>query len=205
MLLMIDVIDTATRSWIERKQLLLPDLPELINLMELKDFEFGGVYELEPRDLRRLEDKYGFSFEAKDRPGEIAVFDKEEFFWENSHTGRELLLMLAGKKPLAAFVEEHPLRTEQSSIPEAYFDPYVAEGRFLKKVEISRSKRTGGIRRVLYAVPDQQWRMESYIMLWELAEKHGWNDGFEKIEGYLLGYETEIDPFFGLTIRHDET
>jgi hypothetical protein len=30
-------------------------------------------------------------------------------------------------------------------------------------------------------------------MLWSLQPKYGWNDGFERIEGFLLGYEREID------------
>jgi hypothetical protein len=196
MLLMADVIDPATRCWIERKQLLISDLSELIDLLALEDFEFCRVYELEPGDLRRLESRYGLSFEHKDQPTEMVVFDSEECSPENLHTGRELLLMLAGKKPMAAFVEEYPLRTEESFIPEAYFDPYVAAGRFLKRVELSHGKHVGGTRRVLYAVPEHEWRIDSYLMLWRLFEQHGWKDGFEKIEGYLLGYETDIDGFF---------
>lgn len=45
------------------------------------------------------------------------------------HEGRELALMLAGKKPLAMFNDDWPTDWEP---PEIAFDPYVAEGRFVK-------------------------------------------------------------------------
>ena len=45
------------------------------------------------------------------------------------HEGRELELMLAGAKPLAMFNDDLP---EGMEPPEIAFDPYVAEGRFVK-------------------------------------------------------------------------
>jgi hypothetical protein len=31
--------------------------------------------------------------------------------------------------------------------------------------------------------------MDAYLLLWKTAEKSGWNAGFERMEGSLLGYE----------------
>ena len=46
-----------------------------------------------------------------------------------------------------------------------------------------------GRRRVLYALPSQQWRIDAYLLLYETAEKSGWNEDLERMEGTLLGYE----------------
>ena len=45
------------------------------------------------------------------------------------------------------------------------------------------------MRRVLYALSHEAWRIEAYLLLWATAEKSGWNAGFERMEGSLLGYE----------------
>ena len=109
------------------------------------------------------------------------------------HTNRELALMLAGTKPLAAFIGEYPPNPEVEDIPERKFEPYVRSGRFVKREvicpETGRDSRELGLRRVLYAQPDQQWRIDAYLLLWDTASKSGWNEGFERMEGTLLGYE----------------
>jgi len=198
MLLVVENIDPATDCWIEQKQLFITDLDELINLLALKDFQLCAVFELTPAELDRVASAYGFAFETKGLTGILVVFDRQDFFPEHLHTGRELLLMLAGSKPLAAFVDSDPPTGGISVIPEAFFDPYVEAGRFTKKVAIIETQHTGRIRYVLYALGGEEWRMDSYLMLWALGEHYGWNPGFEKIEGYLLGYEVGIDPFFNL-------
>ena len=47
------------------------------------------------------------------------------------HTGRELALMLAGTKPLAAFSDVYPSLHGLCVIPEREFEPHVAAGRSL--------------------------------------------------------------------------
>ena len=116
-----------------------------------------------------------------------------------SHTGRELELMLAGKKPFASFSDLLPIEFDDI-IPEAHFEPYVASGRFLKKTITSNFVGADGssqqLYRVMYAVPGEELRFKAYATLWSLGDLYGWNEGFEKMEGYLLGYETKVDPFF---------
>jgi hypothetical protein len=46
-----------------------------------------------------------------------------------------------------------------------------------------------GIRRVLYALPGEEWRMDAYLKLWETSKKTGWTAALEREEGTLLGYE----------------
>ncbi len=114
------------------------------------------------------------------------------------HTDRELALMLAGKKPLAAFSETYPgVEAERGLIPEDAFHPHVESGRIVKREHISPPNEKSpklkgqrlGTRRVLYALPGEEWRIDAYLLLWKTAEKAGWGEGFERLEGSLLGYE----------------
>lgn len=108
-----------------------------------------------------------------------------------SHTGKELQLMLKGLKPFAAFVDVYHSESEDEVIPESHFGPYVKSGKILKfeDIEVPDEKIAHTLRRVMYVLPGEEWRARAYVMIWTLARKHGWNEGFERIEGYLLGYE----------------
>lgn len=131
------------------------------------------------------------------------------------HTNRELTLMLAGSKPLAAFAEDYPRATAHEIIPESIFEPYVLSGRFVKREKIySGSKGAGvrhdgayrSIRRVLYAQRDEAWRIDAYLLLHEVAAYSGWNDSFERIEGTLLGYEQwQNDAYIRMMRAHQTT
>ncbi len=116
-----------------------------------------------------------------------------------SHTGRELDLMLEGKKPFAAFADILPL-AHPDIIPEHIFEPHVISGKFLKRSHFEERVTPQGksilFCRVMYALPGEEWRFEAFLSLWRLCDLHGWNYGFEKMEGYLYGYETKVDPFF---------
>ena len=95
--------------------------------------------------------------------------------------------MLAGVKPLAVFSESlHNPGIE--IIPDRRLEPHVLSGRFVMRehqaVQGGRQTRT-----VLYALPAESWRIPAYLLLKRTAEKTGWNEGFERIEGSLLGYE----------------
>jgi hypothetical protein len=46
-----------------------------------------------------------------------------------------------------------------------------------------------GIRRVLYALPGEEWRIDAYLKIWETAKRTGWSEQLEREEGTLLGYE----------------
>jgi hypothetical protein len=204
---LLETIDPATQSWLERKRFDVTHLEALGKALHLDEIELYRIYDLTPADLNHLRQEYGVDFDDRSPAVTMTVTQGAQRIYDEqvSHTGRELLLMLAGKKPFAHFSKvDRP--EEDGIVPEELFDAHVQNGRFVKQDEIIAMTRFGPLRRIFYAVPGEEWRIEAYRTLWRLADKHGgWNDGFEKMEGYLLGYETEIDPFFGLSTKQGET
>ena len=105
--------------------------------------------------------------------------------------------MLAGTKPLAHFYDVHPQELHEDIIPTEAFAPYVAEGRFLTRayVELSNEaplkghEHVRGTLHVFYARPSEEWRIDAYILLQSTSAKTGWSEGFERLQGALLGYD----------------
>ena len=105
------------------------------------------------------------------------------------HTNRELGLMLAGKKPLASFVDG------KDSFPAAktrylrLFDRHVAEGRLVRSDHLSEAigSRRYICHRILFALPGEAWSMNAMIEL--MTADDGWSCERERKEGELLGYE----------------
>ena len=96
--------------------------------------------------------------------------------------------MLQGKKPLAAFCDVLETNCSEEIIPEKTFAPYVTSGKIIRRESIS-GEAPKQLRRVLYALLGEEWRMDAYLLLWEVAGKSGWNESLERFEGRLLGYE----------------
>jgi len=115
------------------------------------------------------------------------------------HEGRELELMIAGKKPLAMFYERAGRNSDVALIPEADFDPYVKAGRFCKdEFEIEgavdpRTDRPVKTRYVLYALKEEQWRIPAMIMVKQTMRrtKNRPDEGIDRMIGSLLGYTCE--------------
>ena len=103
------------------------------------------------------------------------------------HTGREIELMLSCKKPMAAFCEVLEFSFDESIIPEQAFAPHVSDGSIVK-TEVIIGSPPKQLRRVLFALPGEEWRMRAYLLMWEVAGKSGWNESLERMEGRLLGY-----------------
>jgi hypothetical protein len=174
------------------------DWQELCSQIQLafSDLNPSATYDLNKSDVDRIKKRFKIDFE----PG---TFDVTVRAWRpidglpyKVHTGRELALMLKGTKPLAVFVEDYPLApAHEEIIPESLFAPYVVSGRFLKREHITNysdreaSGRERKLRVVCYAQPDQQWRIEAYLLLRKVGFSSGWSPGFERMEGTLLGYE----------------
>lgn len=118
------------------------------------------------------------------------------------HEGRELELMLAGEKPLAMFNDDLPTDMEP---PEIAFDPYVAEGRFVK-AEIAFSCSIPNLpllRYYFYALPGEEWRIARLIELERRIFEHRLptTRELETEIGRLLGYDDAdilvfLDHFF---------
>jgi hypothetical protein len=78
------------------------------------------------------------------------------------HEGRELELMLAGKKPLAYFSEL--TRAVHFEWPDVKFDPYVRSGEIVKRDYLmieTIAGRQEEVRWVFFALPDQDWRIDA--------------------------------------------
>lgn len=109
------------------------------------------------------------------------------------HTGRELRLMLEGRKPLAVFTDAVTI-SDPWIFPEDAFDPYVRAGTLVKRdhcwaAAVRRGASGEAIRSLMYAVAEESWRIDAYVDLWTRALHEGWNAQFERREGELLGYE----------------
>lgn len=111
------------------------------------------------------------------------------------HEGRELELMLARRKPLAMFTEVRPIETDV--VPEKEFAPYITSGQVIMRETFEPAPNVSGyegqllIRRVLYALPEEVWRIDAMFFLCHVyAAQGGWDEGLERMTGKLLGYES---------------
>jgi hypothetical protein len=116
------------------------------------------------------------------------------------HEGRELELMIAGTKPLSMFVE--PIPREFEAFPEAEFDALVSRNKLIKVVSMETVKRPDGkdgqVRRILYTLPDEEWRIKSLLLVQNLyfSLTPGWRPDLDRVIGLLLGYERkDIESF----------
>jgi hypothetical protein len=113
------------------------------------------------------------------------------------HTDHELEFMLKRGKPLAHFSDAYPSDPDEEIVPELVFAPHVMDGKFVKREFVeplsgpppSGQLHVRGIRHVFYAQSAEAWRIDAYIMMLAAAAKAGWSEGFERLEGSLLGYE----------------
>lgn len=113
-----------------------------------------------------------------------------------SHTGRELELMRAGRKPLAMFYAHVSELPWEDLIPEEAFAPYVQAGQMLRQdIDLESTTPSGMptvLRYVFYALPGEEWRIQVMTVLKRsLHSEGGWNETCERVEGTLLGYTTE--------------
>ncbi|MFZ1903905.1 MAG: hypothetical protein WAU56_00790 [Steroidobacteraceae bacterium] len=204
----LQAIDPSTASVVLDAAFAVRDLQELCTQLSVdsREFDPNAEYKLERLDVERIKNHFKIEFEPDDFQVRIRPWRPTDALPYKVHTNRELALMLAGTKPLAAFVGEHPRNAEVEDVPERMFEPYVRSGRFVKReyVYSSRTLSAQGrtLRRVLYAQANQQWRIDAYLLLHETAERSGWNEGFERMEGSLLGYEDwQNDAYIELNYR----
>jgi hypothetical protein len=156
----------------------------------------------------KIVDQYGLSFDPDSHPVRIRPSCAHDSLPYQTHTGRELLLMLRGIKPFAMF--DYP--AGQDFPAEKLFDPYVEIGRFVKReysVPISLRRKDDPedliYRYILYALPHEEWRIDAYILLRQVVSEEGWNFALIRMEGELLGYEKwQNDIFIEYTKRRTE-
>ena len=115
-----------------------------------------------------------------------------------NHTGRELGLMLRGRKPFAMFYAEVSELPDERFIPEAAFEPHVRSGLFTRDETIVEDARVhpklgrkARCKYVFFASREEAWRIPAMTLLLHAREKGGWNETCERIECTLLGYTDE--------------
>ena len=108
-----------------------------------------------------------------------------------SHNGRELGLMLRGRKPLAYFLNVVASEFDVNIRYWRMFDRHVAAGRLIKR-EVFDVFANLEHRRLFYALPDHEWRIDAMLTL--INELEAWSDDHERRFSELLGYESwQID------------
>jgi hypothetical protein len=196
----LQAIDPATESIATEATFETSDILELCTLAGIDggNFPLNRVVDLDPAAVEKITKRYGVTYDAQSVDTVLAPWHPIDELPYRVHTDRELALMLAGKKPLSAFSEAYPsLDEERGLIPERAFQTHVDSGRIIKREHLfppneNSPKLKGqplGTRCVLYALPGEEWRIDAYLLLWKTAEKVGWGEGFERLEGSLLGYE----------------
>jgi hypothetical protein len=197
--------DPATASIALEARFEVKDRSELRLLLDMPDDELSGhqIHDLEPFLVAKIANAYGISFEPGSMPVELHPWHHTDDYPYQIHTNRELRLMLAGTKPLAVFTGNHPNLNGLDIALERAFEPHVTSGLIAKREQIIpprpddpivKGQRIGR-RRILYALRGEEWRIDAYMLLWETADKSGWNEGFERLEGSLLGYEDWQNDF----------
>ena len=191
MQLVLEVIDPDTECVRSQVSLEVSDVAELNVLLGTENFDPHLVYSLSQEQIVRLAKHANCAVGLIAIPARLRGHRESDDLPYQTHTNRELLLMLEGTKPLASFVGQHPIDPDVEDIPERLFDPYVSAGRLLKHEFVEAREVAPGVRlrRVLYALPSEEWRIKAYTLMLETAEKSGWNEGFERMEGALLGYQ----------------
>lgn len=116
------------------------------------------------------------------------------------HQGKELELMLAGHKSLAAFGDIIPEDgiIDEIIIPEKAFAPYVQTGQVIRFEKIIINRLNDPIKNVCFTLPNEEWRALAYLWIREqtYTKKMPDDAASDTMIGRLLGYsEADIAEF----------
>jgi hypothetical protein len=187
----IEFIDSLTGCICHESIFETDDIVGLCEIIDTESCEIhpAAAYDLDPCDVEKIAVRYGLIGDRPSTSARLRPWRPLDELPYKIHTNRELALMVAEGKPFAAFSESYPSNPEYEFIPERFFEPYVKNGLLVKREYVLLMTSGRKSRIVLYARKSEEWRIDAYILLRSTAEKSGWNEGFERIEGTLLGYE----------------
>ena len=188
--LLIEVFDYLN-FFLEKKYLVKAEnLDGLCKHLGIKEMEELISYEIPEQYFSYLNSEFNIHI-GRDKKAKMRhKLDFDDLPYE-LHTSRELPLMLEGKKPLSVFVSHNSI-CEKILFPEETYDTHVRNNRLFKKINVISENE----RMVLYSLPGQQWRMDAYIFLMDVAKSRAWSSDFEFIEGGLLGYTNEENSHY---------
>jgi hypothetical protein len=117
---------------------------------------------------------------------------------EESSPERDVRLVLAGKRRMAVF---HDVIFADSAIDviDRNFTEHVRQGRLVRHEERDlwpnsqaiNGRKALGSRLRLYALPDQRWRIEAYLLLTRATRGRPWSDALESFSRLLQGFAEE--------------
>ena len=180
----------------------LDDLRALIGIDPDDDPAFEGPYTLDAAESAAVAARFGVAFHADGHDVYLWSWTDR---WSSRrhppypvHTDYELPLLLEGRKQLADMSDAYP---PHRHFNEDKFDRYVTEGILHKEIihepfkdrlepyRIRDGRVFEGMRRVYYARKGEEWRIPAYRLISDAANKSGWNEDFERLQGVLFGYE----------------
>jgi len=109
------------------------------------------------------------------------------------HTNRELGLMLAGKKPLAYFVDGKDRFPQVVCRYLRLFDSHVEAGRIVRCDHFSDAA-WGTCHHIFYALPREEWRIQAMLDL--VLSDDPWSFEQERRQGELLGYAHWMNDYW---------
>jgi hypothetical protein len=151
------------------------------------------IYWLARDELDLIEQRFGASLGGDDYEVILRPWHRLREAPYLIHTEFELPLMLEGRKPFAKFSDGYPSEWFEELVGK--FDQFVDAGLIVRRTlrfpfeERSHKSTFQGLLEVYFARPGEEWRIDAYLLLREVANKTGWNDSLERYEGALLGYE----------------
>ncbi|MGO4705815.1 hypothetical protein AB4072_08565 [Microvirga sp. 2MCAF38] len=191
--------DLTTGCAILETRFLVDDLAILHDILgddANPDPNLDQLYQLDQQALQAIKEGFRASIDEGDHEVWLVPWHGLRDAPYLIHTNFELPLMLEGRKPFAKFSEFYPSDWFDEQILK--FDPFVAAGRLIRRVvtwpfepptHLANGRIIRGMREIYFALPGEEWRIDAYLLLNQVMRKTGWNDGLERYEGLLLGYE----------------
>lgn len=171
--------------------------------IDLEREERPFVFDLTPEEVASLKRIEGIESQQNNLPGRLRTKVAADGLPYKTRTGRELMLMLSGRKPLAYFsyFDGDPL----SSIIDQPFDRHVANGELeYRQHRLRLREKAEFVNYAIYTLPTEAWRADALILLLEAGEKGGWCPGMERVVGSLLGYtDEENDAYLEWAAKRD--
>jgi hypothetical protein len=192
----------------------LDELRALIGADADADPALGHPYMLDAADTAAVAAHFGVAFDPQGSEVYLWPWSKSGEWRRGTpylvHTGYELQLLLGGRKQLADMSDAYP---PHSHFNEDKFDRYVTEGLLHKEVtyepfnerlepyRIKDARAFEGMRRVYYTRKGEEWRIPAYKLISDAANKSGWNEDFERLQGMLFGYEAWQNDWWIANLR----
>jgi hypothetical protein len=163
--------------------------------IDLEQEERPFVFDLTPEEVTSLKRIEGIESGQLNLPGRLRTKVATDDLPYKTHTGRELALMLSGRKPLAYFsyFDGEPL----SIAIDQPFDEHVTKGELeYRHYRLRLSEKAEIVNYAIYTLPSEAWRADALTMLLEAGQRSGWCPGMERLLGSLLGYTDEENDVY---------